>query len=410
MTTTPGHVRLRPWMRSLGAQAGTALGYLLATQLSSHAAMTHPHMASVWPPAGFALGIVLLVGSRLWPGLALGAVVAALPSVSWPGAIAFAVGCTLAALLGAAGLRRIGFHLCLDRARDAVALIGIGALVSPIISSTIGVAGLHFAGDLPVERVGPIWLRWWTGDAVGILLVTPLMLAWWPGRSAGLPPARRAEVVALAISLVAASAVFLRIPAGYEYALFPLVGWAAIRLGPRGASAATALVAAIAIWHAVQGIGPFATSPQDDSLLRLRVFLGLLATASLVMAAMSMEQRRAAGALRSSELRFQRIFEHAGVGIGVVGPDGRIAVANPALQQMLGFSAAELAERTIADVTHAEDLREEEPLLADVLAGRRTNYRMVKRYRRKDGTVFWGRLTAIFMPRGGGGGALRERL
>ena len=66
----------------------------------------------------------------------------------------------------------------------------------------------------------------------------------------------------------------------------------------------------------------------------------------------------------------------------------------------MGYSSAELANRNVADITHPEDMAAERELLEQVLAGERTTYRMVKRYLRKDGSIFWGRLTATHVPEG----------
>ncbi len=46
--------------------------------------------------------------------------------------------------------------------------------------------------------------------------------------------------------------------------------------------------------------------------------------------------------LRESEARFKSIFEQAGIGIALVSPDGLPLEANPALTQLLGYTAEEL--------------------------------------------------------------------
>jgi PAS domain S-box-containing protein len=61
---------------------------------------------------------------------------------------------------------------------------------------------------------------------------------------------------------------------------------------------------------------------------------------------------------------------------------------------MLGYSAAELCERTIFDLTHPDDQTENRKLYAEMAAGLRSSYQIEKRFVRKDGSSFWGRLTA----------------
>src|SRR6266571_2458210 len=80
---------------------------------------------AVWPPTGISLVALSLFGSRLWPGIALGAfLVNASAGAPLPAAFGMAAGNTVEALLGAYLLRRVGFHPSLDRLRDVIGLVG----------------------------------------------------------------------------------------------------------------------------------------------------------------------------------------------------------------------------------------------------------------------------------------------
>jgi PAS domain S-box-containing protein len=104
----------------------------------------------------------------------------------------------------------------------------------------------------------------------------------------------------------------------------------------------------------------------------------------------------AAGRSSENDLRYRALFESSVIGIRVssVADGGRIVEANPAYRRMLGYSAAELGERTIFDLTHPGDVEINRQLYAEMLAGRRSSYQIEKRFVRKDGSSFWGRLTA----------------
>ncbi len=97
-----------------------------------------------------------------------------------------------------------------------------------------------------------------------------------------------------------------------------------------------------------------------------------------------------------NDLRYRALFESSVLGIRIssVADEGRIVEANPAYQRMLGYTADELAGRTIFDLTHPDDLEINRQLYAEMLAGRRSSYQIEKRFVRKDGSSFWGRLTA----------------
>lgn len=111
------------------------------------------------------------------------------------------------------------------------------------------------------------------------------------------------------------------------------------------------------------------------------------------------ERKKAEELLRASEEKFRTLFENMGVGVALgradAPPTGRELVIepNPALQKFLQYTRGELHTKTIADLSHPEDLKKDLKLMDELLSGRRTFYGMEKRYIRKDGQVVWGYLT-----------------
>ena len=97
--------------------------------------------------------------------------------------------------------------------------------------------------------------------------------------------------------------------------------------------------------------------------------------------------------LRDSEERFRAVFEHAAIGIAVVGLDGRWIRANDRLCGIVGYSPTEIQEITFQDITHPEDLEEDLKLAGECLAGDRSTYMLEKRYIRKEGREVWIDLT-----------------
>ncbi|WP_214041646.1 PAS domain S-box protein [Methanoculleus sp.] len=109
------------------------------------------------------------------------------------------------------------------------------------------------------------------------------------------------------------------------------------------------------------------------------------------------ERKQIEEALRESEERFRRIFEEAGIGILIADPNGVIIRSNATLHRMLGYGAEELAGRSIADITHPEDLPPTLALYELMAEGRERGVQLEKRYIRKDGRVIWGRITITFI-------------
>jgi len=110
------------------------------------------------------------------------------------------------------------------------------------------------------------------------------------------------------------------------------------------------------------------------------------------------ERKRAEDLLRASEARWRSIFEHSVVGIGTTDRERRYLSANPALQNMLGYSEEELLGLTLAEVTHSDDRDATDRGLDAVWERRQDSYHIEKRMIRKDGSVIWVNITAAPVP------------
>jgi diguanylate cyclase (GGDEF)-like protein/PAS domain S-box-containing protein len=74
--------------------------------------------------------------------------------------------------------------------------------------------------------------------------------------------------------------------------------------------------------------------------------------------------------------------------------EGRLIEANPAMEQMLGYSAAELADLSFSEYIHPDDIPRNLQLFNEMLEGKRDSYQLEKRYFRRDGQMIWTQLTA----------------
>ena len=106
-------------------------------------------------------------------------------------------------------------------------------------------------------------------------------------------------------------------------------------------------------------------------------------------------RKEAESALRDSEALFRSIFEGAGIGMALSGPDGLIRVANPAFELMLGYGPDELTGMHVNAITHPDDLLQQVDNVQQALRGEIDGYHMEKRYLRKDGGVLWDSSTPV---------------
>lgn len=105
------------------------------------------------------------------------------------------------------------------------------------------------------------------------------------------------------------------------------------------------------------------------------------------------ERRRVEAILHDSEDRFRTTFEQAAVGIAHVSLKGRFLRVNRRLCDILGYTTAELMALSFQQITHPDDLDADISNVQKVLADEIQNYRMEKRYMRKDGRLVWVNLT-----------------
>ncbi len=94
-------------------------------------------------------------------------------------------------------------------------------------------------------------------------------------------------------------------------------------------------------------------------------------------------------AIPDGEALFRVLFGQTAVGIAVGSPEGRFLRANEALCRMLGYSEQELLERTVRDITHADDLQSSQEFREELLSGRSRSRVYEKRYLRKDASPIW---------------------
>jgi PAS domain S-box-containing protein len=447
-----------PLTRHITAVIVLAALYLGLGMLGLQAAFQQGWASAVFPASGLALASFLLLGYRAWAGIWLGALVLnlwpayasaqALSSASILMSCAMSVGATLEALAGAYLLRRfVGSLSPFDGAQDVIKFVFIVTL-SCTVSATIGVLALCLNGITTWADFDHSWFTWWTGDILGMLVVTPLLITWSQPTRFTFNASRLPEAVLLTVLLTAtAQSIFggwsALSTSGYpiSFLVTPFLMWAAFRFGPRGAATASVLTSSITIWGTMRGIGPFAQQSYADaslnlSLLLLQSYMAFTSLMVLVLAAVTSERQRAEAEvqsliteleqrvaerttqleetnqqlskeiverkqaeelLREREERFRRIFEEGPLGIAVVGLDNSIRHANAQLCRMLGYPEEELKSRKAAEITHPDDIGAHDHLRQQLFAGEISSYQVERRYLTKGGQVLSGSLTAALI-------------
>src|SRR5262252_7196260 len=90
---------------------------------------------------------------------------------------------------------------------------------------------------------------------------------------------------------------------------------------------------------------------------------------------------------------FRDVFNASPMGIAVENLDGKPLFVNPALCSMLGFSDEELRGKHCVQFSPPDDAAKDWALFQKLRAGSIDHYQLEKRYFRRDGSLFWARLS-----------------
>jgi signal transduction histidine kinase len=279
--------------------AAVALGYYVAGRIGLELAYLNGAVAALWPPAGFGLAVLVLYGVRLWPAIVIGDLFLGDYSAPLGTVLGQTVGNTVALVVAALLLRRLTGGRCgLDRVADVLAFVTC-ALVAAVVSAAFGPLSLRLGDVISADELGEVVRTWTLGDAAGVLVVAPFMLTW---ATAGLRGLDRRDLVEGSVVIAVLVALAELSPQrDVPYVVFPVLLWAAVRFGPRGAATAILVVCSITVWNTAQNNGPFVRDSITDSLLATQLFIAVSALTSLVLAAETAERTRAGAALAASE-------------------------------------------------------------------------------------------------------------
>ena len=248
--------------------------------------------AGFWPAAGVSLAAMLAIPTRHWWMVAAAVGISELGGDLAQGYPVFASTCWALAnavepVVGAAIVRRLAARDGrLTSLRNVAVFVLGGALAAPAMSGLVGGLGTVTSFDATWLQV---WPKWVAGDGLGVLVMAPPILAWRLRR-----PRQVLETAALSLLVIAGMALGFRNwdpswDAVVPYLTLPGLLWAAARFGPWGAAVAVCVTANAANVATAHGYGPFAlqAGPDSHAITLLQIFLGIMITTSLALAALS---------------------------------------------------------------------------------------------------------------------------
>jgi len=264
--------------------------------------------SAVWPPSGFALAALLILGRGVWPAVLAGAWLVyftitgdVLTSIVLGGSN------TLEAVVGAALIERFANGLRVFQAHRTVFRFVAIVMISSTITATCGATVVSIARNAWHDYLY-LWMAWWLGSLAGNLVMAPVVVLWAKtpiGRPGWRDVIEAVEGLALLVMLVVVGLVVFGglFPSDIktyplEFLCVPFLIWAAFRFGRREVALAVALLSGIAAWGTAQGFGPFVQDTPTESLVLLQAYTSVMAVMSLVLATVVDEHKRAEARLQ----------------------------------------------------------------------------------------------------------------
>ena len=365
ITTSPNKNQFLRLLQSpnwqyLAKIAAIAFAYALGAKIAVSIPGINKLATSVWPPAGIAQAAVLLFGWRVWPGIALGVLFYDTINLNVPliSGIVSAFCACLQAFCAFTLLQKFKFRPSLDRLIDVIQLVFFGAVVATQINCTLGTLRLCLTGLVDWSEYWQIRWNWYLGDTLGVLIFTPLLLIAYQKLTTRYPQNPSNKTIknriwrgVCLLSLVTVSWLVYTSKTGsnvsgypLEYLSFPLVIWATIQFGQRGAVISSFIVSSIAIWGGSQGAGPFIAKAQsiNQAILFLQAFMSVIVITSLLLAATITERESAQYSLQESEIKYRDLVENANSIILKLDTEGNITFFNEFAEQFFGYDEEEI--------------------------------------------------------------------
>jgi signal transduction histidine kinase/CheY-like chemotaxis protein/integral membrane sensor domain MASE1 len=202
------------------ANLAFAVLYGITGFLGLQLAVPPGYASPLWPPAGLALGGILLWGYRLLPGVFLGSFALNLfttwrldSNLHWADYLALGcigLGATLQTFAGRWALLKSGLHPNpLNHLATTLRFQLVAGPLTCLLAASVGVGTLVVRGFIPVENAVFSWWNWWIGDSLGVLVFTPMLLIAFARPSAIWRPRLSTVALPMGLALLATLSSFL---------------------------------------------------------------------------------------------------------------------------------------------------------------------------------------------------------
>ncbi len=262
-----------------------------------------------WPPPGFTLGLIMILGPSIWPGIVIASLFLSV-NEAWlvadqnvhniTIALFYATGRVLEVFAGYYLLKKWSSGNYLGAVKEVFIFILVALLISPIGSGLSSFSIDYFMLDFDFRLFLTHWFSWYADNVIGILLFAPLIYAF-----AELKNKKEVEqniIQIIWISLAWGSVFLLLDELSLRHHLFinslpfltlATLFWIALQFPGTITTLSVILVSLIAAYYTSNDLGLFAVmGNQYDARLLLQSYLAVASVSTLLLNASGKEQKR----------------------------------------------------------------------------------------------------------------------
>jgi len=351
-----------------------AISYALVSYGFLPLAFEGTNASPVWPASGIAFSVVWFLGNRTWSGIWLGAFLANMAGLlhqGWPvipaltSSALIGVGNSVEALLGVFLLRSFTEEtVSLFKIKDIFKFV-FAVLIGCLPSATIGTSAVYLSHPASGVTFEMIWLTWWMGDVVGILVIASFFLTFqrelW--QLSSWQNLLEAILIGLVLIIVNAWVFMSRFPeygfySHVTYLVLPFAIWATYRFGFPGAVVSILTTSIIAVTGSILHLGPFAGQQAAQDLVIVQCLMGVIAVTVLTLAAALYERLKAEEGIKLSEARFRSLVENSFDVIALTDAQAKLLYTSPPMKRVLGYEHEALIGHSMFEWMHPEDVPE----------------------------------------------------
>jgi signal transduction histidine kinase/integral membrane sensor domain MASE1 len=261
------------------------LTYFIVGNLSLEIATVHKYASPIWLATGLAVGSLTIFGRWLVFSVFIASTMVNLSAgMSNLQAIVVAFGNSIEAV---AGSLLILYFLRRNFAKNYAEFTSIllSSTLCAILSSSIAIFIIYYDQNVPWSQISYAWYTWWSGDAIGIILLLPLFLefSYRPREKTNF--SFRKIILSLILCSIMIWAIYSVFVKNYNHAfawsLGPFFIVLGLKLGRLYSRIILILVSFFVIGLTINGHGPFEQGDMNLNLLYVQSLLTTFACAVL---------------------------------------------------------------------------------------------------------------------------------